>query len=52
MRADGRDPKNLTNHPAFDAWPQWSPDGRRIVFASNLRTNGEDYDLYVMIPVR
>ena len=32
---DGTGIRNLTNHPAFDGWPAWSPDGRRIAFASN-----------------
>lgn len=27
--------RNLTNHPAGDAWAAWSPDGTRIAFASN-----------------
>ena len=48
MGHDGREPRNLTNDPAFDGWPGWSPEGRRIVFASNRRTKGKDYDIYVM----
>src|SRR5258708_3914474 len=34
MEADGSNQTNLTNSPAIDGWPKWSPDGSRIVFAS------------------
>ena len=27
--ADGSNPRNITNNPAFDGWPAWSPDGSR-----------------------
>lgn len=43
--ADGSHVRNLTHHPAFDGWPAWSPDGKRIVFASNRRAR---YQIYVM----
>ena len=35
MDADGGNQENLTNHPATDASPDWSPDGTKIVFASS-----------------
>ncbi|MGH7647894.1 MAG: TolB family protein [Gemmatimonadaceae bacterium] len=37
--------RNLTNSPAFDRWPAWSPDGTRLAFASNR--NGP-YQIFVM----
>ena len=37
--------KNLTDHPAFEGWPAWSPDGRRIAFAANRNSN---YQIFVM----
>ena len=47
--SDGSDEKNLTNNPAFDGWPAWSPDGRRIAFASNRNEeNHQIYNIYVM----
>lgn len=32
MRADGSEPKRLTNVPGYDGGPFFSPDGRRIVW--------------------
>lgn len=42
---DGSDPRNLSNHPAFDGWPAWSPDGKRIAFGSNRNAN---YQIFIM----
>ena len=38
----------LTNSPAAEWFPSWSPDGERIVFASEKGDSGWDIDIYVM----
>ena len=35
MDADGGNQENLTNNPAYDADPDWSPDGTKITFVSS-----------------
>ena len=35
MGTDGNNPQNLTNNPASDHSPSWSPDGKRIAFLSD-----------------
>jgi dipeptidyl aminopeptidase/acylaminoacyl peptidase len=34
MDAQGRNLRNITQHPAWDYSPAWSPDGRSLVFVS------------------
>lgn len=37
----GKNFRNLTNHPAYDARATWSPDGRRLAFESDRYGNIE-----------
>ncbi len=43
MNADGSGARNLTNNPADDWDPTWSPDGGQIAFYSMRDGNGEIY---------
>ena len=45
MNADGSGQTNLTNHIGDDLYPDWSPDGEWVVFASNRTGN---YEIFVM----
>ena len=55
MNADGSGLTRLTRTGALEATPVWSPDGRRIAFASDRHVKrgprerlGRDFELYVM----
>src|SRR5689334_9241498 len=45
MEPDATDQARLTNNPAADTDPSWSPDGTRIVFTSNRDGNDEIYTM-------
>ncbi len=40
---NGKNLRNLTNHPAHDTGTTWSPDGRSFAFTSNRDGNSEIY---------
>ncbi len=41
----GGEARRLTGNPAYDFLPHWSPDGKRLAFASNRYGN---YDVFVL----
>lgn len=47
VNPDGSALVNLTNHPAQDSVPTWSPDGEKIAFLSD-RAGKYDFDIYLM----
>ena len=49
MRLDERRPIRLTDNGAANFGPYWHPDGRHIVFSSNLHDpEGRNFDLYLI----
>ena len=50
MDADGSNIVNLTNSPAYERYPEWSPDGKKIAFEAAKRPEQVEggIDIYVM----
>jgi dipeptidyl aminopeptidase/acylaminoacyl peptidase len=50
MEANGSNQRNLTQNPAYDTYPIWSPDGNQIAFLSDRDTTIESkpFSLYIM----
>ena len=48
MDDDGGNLQNLTNNSFNDEYPSWSPDGKRIAFASDRRGDLVNFEIYVM----
>jgi Tol biopolymer transport system component len=49
MNLEDREPIQLTDNGAANFGPYWHPDGRHVIFASNLEDpEGRDFDLYLI----
>ncbi len=49
MRADGSEQRQITNNGAANFAPYFLPDGRRIIFASNMNDpRGGNFDLFLI----
>ncbi len=45
MNADGSNVRRIVDDPEYDVGPQWSPDGRKIVFMTGRNRNFDVYEM-------
>lgn len=45
---DGSNAINVSQSPAFDGWPSWSPDSKKVIFASNRSGKPNSGQLYTV----
>src|SRR6201991_491830 len=45
MNADGSNVRRIVDDPEYDVSPQWSPDGRKIVFVTGRNGNFDVYEM-------
>ncbi|MEK6374218.1 MAG: M28 family peptidase [Acidobacteriota bacterium] len=48
MNADGSDQRQITTNGAANFCPYFTPDGKRIIFASNVQGKGYEFDLFLI----
>jgi len=48
MKADGTNQRQITSNGAANFCPYFTPDGKRILFASNVNSKGFDFDLWLI----
>jgi len=48
MNADGTNQRQITSNGAANFCPYFTPDGKRILFASNVNAKGFDFDLWLV----
>jgi Tol biopolymer transport system component len=48
INSDGTELEQITFDSVFDAFPMFSPDGKKLIFSSNRNNNGtHDTNLFV-----
>src|SRR6185503_1348929 len=48
MNADGANQRQITSNGAANFCPYFTPDGKHILFASNVNAKGFDFDLWLV----
>jgi Tol biopolymer transport system component len=48
MNADGSNQRQITTNGAANFCPYFTPDGKRIIFASNVQSKGYEFDLWLI----